>query len=62
MQTPRNEFTFFLNKNKYVLYWENSCTAEMRYLLLNYFIEYLKKSWSSSDICIKVFFSNKARE
>ncbi len=49
-----NEVTFLLNKNKYTLRWEKDCAKDMQYILLNYFIDYLKDHWSTSDVLIKV--------
>ncbi len=53
MQTPLNEFVFTINRNQYTLRWDKGCSSDMRYILLNYFVDYIKSSWSTSDIYIK---------
>ncbi len=54
MSESYKALTFFINKNKYVLRWEESCAQDMRYILVNYFLDYIKDNWSAFDVCIKV--------
>lgn len=53
-----NEIAFNLNKNKYLVRWEKSSDNGFRYLLLNYFLNYIKGNWSAEEVQIKVSIIN----
>ena len=48
------ELTFLLNNNTYVVSYPRTCPKDLLYVLLNYFVSYIKQHWATNHLCIKV--------
>jgi len=58
IQDAEKELIFMLNKNKYTLKWSAGLAKDIPYILINFFLDYIKIQWSTPDILIRVFFFN----